>query len=130
MPAQTFTTIWLCAASRKIALGVPARYEMKVRCENVGNFPGRSTASIAPMKLFRPCIARKQDRDGLEVRSGPRDRRIPGPNRDSNEERQCKRVWCTLNPTGPNKCPLAGVAWKFGEAVPAQVSSSSSDYGS
>ncbi|GBO19210.1 hypothetical protein AVEN_188926-1 [Araneus ventricosus] len=28
------------------------------------------------------------------------------------------------------KCPPVDVAWKFGEVVPAQVSSSSSDHGS
>ncbi|GBM37110.1 hypothetical protein AVEN_103213-1 [Araneus ventricosus] len=46
----------------------------------------------------------------------------------------CKYVvyWagCTLNHTYGVKCPPAGVMRKFGEGMPAQVSSSSSDRGS
>ncbi|GBN38379.1 hypothetical protein AVEN_177904-1 [Araneus ventricosus] len=34
------------------------------------------------------------------------DRRVPGLNPDSIEEPPCKRVWCTLNPPGPNVLPL------------------------
>ncbi|GBM33514.1 hypothetical protein AVEN_273010-1 [Araneus ventricosus] len=41
-------------------------------------------------------------RCGLVIRSRPRCRRVPGSKPDSTEGPPCKRVWCTLNPSGPN----------------------------
>ncbi|GBN36102.1 hypothetical protein AVEN_152058-1 [Araneus ventricosus] len=42
----------------------------------------------------------------LVVRSGHRGQRIPGAKPDWTKEPPCKRVWCTLNPSGPNVLPL------------------------
>ncbi|GBN37657.1 hypothetical protein AVEN_69501-1 [Araneus ventricosus] len=61
------------------------------------------------------------------VRGG---RRFPGSKRYFNEDPP--RVWacCTLNHTQAVKRPPTGVERKFGEEVPAHVSSSLSDRGS
>ncbi|GBM00994.1 hypothetical protein AVEN_55507-1 [Araneus ventricosus] len=64
----------------------------------------------------------KGGRDGLVVRSRPRGRRVPCSKPDSTKEPSRKRVWCTLNPSGPN--PLPPVWCGSLEGVPAQVSSS------
>ncbi|GBO30974.1 hypothetical protein AVEN_212465-1 [Araneus ventricosus] len=55
-------------------------------------------------------------------------RRVPGSKPDSTEEQPCKRVWGTLNPSGPNVRPLVWYG-SLERGVPAQVSSSSSDQG-
>ncbi|GBN28263.1 hypothetical protein AVEN_235231-1 [Araneus ventricosus] len=64
------------------------------------------------------------------VRSRSQDRRVPGSKPDSTKEPPFKRVWCMLNPSGPNVLLLVwcgAEAWRGG---PAQVSSSSSDHSS
>ncbi|GBN38610.1 hypothetical protein AVEN_39522-1 [Araneus ventricosus] len=38
----------------------------------------------------------------LVIRSRPRGRRVPDSRLDSTEEPPSKRIWCTLNPSGPN----------------------------
>ncbi|GBM03599.1 hypothetical protein AVEN_229195-1 [Araneus ventricosus] len=53
-----------------------------------------------------------RDCDSLVVGSRPRETRVLASEQDSTEEPSCKRVWCTLNPSGPNVLPLV---WKFGE---------------
>ncbi|GBM67316.1 hypothetical protein AVEN_55053-1, partial [Araneus ventricosus] len=45
----------------------------------------------------------------------------------STEDLSCVGPLCTLNHTQGVQRPPTGVVWKFGEEVPAQVSSSSSD---
>ncbi|GBN51751.1 hypothetical protein AVEN_55025-1 [Araneus ventricosus] len=66
---------------------------------------------------------------GLVVKSRPRDRRVARSKPNSTED--C-RVWGLLHAKSyvVAKCPPIGVAQKFGEGVPAQVSSLSSDCGS
>ncbi|GBM00983.1 hypothetical protein AVEN_55499-1 [Araneus ventricosus] len=68
-------------------------------------------------------------RGGLVVRPRPRDRRAAGPKPDSTED---QRAWGPLHAKSyaVAKRPPVSVAWKLGEGVPAQVSSSSSDSGS
>ncbi|GBO38926.1 hypothetical protein AVEN_240257-1 [Araneus ventricosus] len=66
-------------------------------------------------------------RGGLEVRSRLRGRRLPGLKTDSTEDPPCMRPVVSYVVA---KRSSAGVVQKFGEEVPAQVSSSSSDRGS
>ncbi|GBO08150.1 hypothetical protein AVEN_18877-1 [Araneus ventricosus] len=68
-------------------------------------------------------------RGGLVVRSRVWGRRVPGSRPDSTED---PRVWCLLHDKSyvVAKRPPVGVAWKFEEGVPAQMSSSSSYRGS
>ncbi|GBM02193.1 hypothetical protein AVEN_190610-1 [Araneus ventricosus] len=63
------------------------------------------------------------------LESSSRGRRVPGSRPDS---LKIRRVWGLLHAKSSVvvKRPPVGVAWKFGEGVPAQVSSSSSDRGS
>ncbi|GBO29151.1 hypothetical protein AVEN_169859-1 [Araneus ventricosus] len=63
-------------------------------------------------------------RGGLVVRSRLWGRRVPIPTK-------IRRVWGLLHSKSHvvAKHPLVSVAWKLGEGVPAQVSSSSSDRG-
>ncbi|GBN23833.1 hypothetical protein AVEN_267270-1 [Araneus ventricosus] len=68
-----------------------------------------------------------QFRNGLVVRSRPWGHTVPGSKADSTEDPSCMRSCCTLNHTKLAKRPPAGVVWKFGQGVPAQVSSSSFD---
>ncbi|GBN73005.1 hypothetical protein AVEN_21295-1 [Araneus ventricosus] len=70
-----------------------------------------------------------RNRGGLVVRSWLRKWRVVGSKLDSTEN---PRVWGLLHPKSlaVTKRPPVGVARKFGEGVPAQVSSSSSDHGS
>ncbi|GBN24750.1 hypothetical protein AVEN_119557-1 [Araneus ventricosus] len=69
-------------------------------------------------------------RGGLEVRPLLRGRRDPGSKHDSSVDPPCMSAWCTLNLTSWVERPAAGGVRKFGEGVPAQVSSSPSDRGS
>ncbi|GBN66369.1 hypothetical protein AVEN_139314-1 [Araneus ventricosus] len=73
------------------------------------------------LQISRENNNRRRSRSGLVVKSRP------GLKPDSTEEPLCKLVH--VKSIGA-KCPPVGVAWKFGEGVPAQVSSSSSDCGS
>ncbi|GBN26531.1 hypothetical protein AVEN_40262-1 [Araneus ventricosus] len=52
-------------------------------------------------------------------------RRVPGSKPDSSEGPPCKRVWCTLNPSGPNLLWLV-CCGSLERGVPDQVFSSSS----
>ncbi|GBM41322.1 hypothetical protein AVEN_241482-1 [Araneus ventricosus] len=69
---------------------------------------------------------RLEGRSCLEVRCRPRRQRVPGSNPDSIEDPSC------IGPVERQiirrcKRPPIGVALKFGEGVPAQMSSSSSN---
>ncbi|GBN94810.1 hypothetical protein AVEN_105148-1 [Araneus ventricosus] len=82
---------------------------------------------VLPGRCFSILINR--GRGGLVARSRPRDWRVAGPKPDSTEVPPC------MGPLHPKsyvvaKRPPVGVAWKLGEGVPAQASSSSSDRGS
>ncbi|GBO35801.1 hypothetical protein AVEN_15150-1, partial [Araneus ventricosus] len=46
------------------------------------------------MKLTANLLRTRQDRGGLEIRSGLRDQRVPGLRPDTLEELLRKRVWC------------------------------------
>ncbi|GBN04805.1 hypothetical protein AVEN_270735-1 [Araneus ventricosus] len=98
---------------------------MRAICNRPRNFEPRSDdeddtiAGTSFSKLLR----------GLVARSRLWGRRVPGSKPDSPKIR---RAWGLLH---AKSCPVAkrppvGVAWKFGEGVPAHVSSSSSDRGS
>ncbi|GBM63580.1 hypothetical protein AVEN_173079-1 [Araneus ventricosus] len=71
----------------------------------------------------------REGRGGLEVR--PR-LRAGGPQVRNPFPPKIRRVWGPLHAKSyvVAKRPSAGVAWKFGERAPVQVSSSSSDRGS
>ncbi|GBM09798.1 hypothetical protein AVEN_234637-1 [Araneus ventricosus] len=68
---------------------------------------------------------------GLVVRSRLWGRRVPGSKPNSTSY-LIRCIWGLLHAKSyiVAKRPPVGVAWKFGEGVPAQVSSSSSDHGS
>ncbi|GBO04771.1 hypothetical protein AVEN_138629-1 [Araneus ventricosus] len=66
--------------------------------------------------VFRGCLV---------VRSRLQGQRVPGSKPDSIQELPCKRVWCTINPSGPNVLPLVRR-----ERLERWVSPSSSDHGS
>ncbi|GBN14357.1 hypothetical protein AVEN_36723-1 [Araneus ventricosus] len=74
-------------------------------------------------------FTKNRGRGGLMVRSPLWGRRVPGSKPDSTEDPPC------MGPVARQvirscQTPTVGVAWKLGERVPAQVSSSSSDCGS
>ncbi|GBM65210.1 hypothetical protein AVEN_82384-1 [Araneus ventricosus] len=64
------------------------------------------------------------------ARSRLRRRIVPGSKPDSTEDLLCMWTCYALNHTYWFKRPPVGVVQKFGEGVPDQVSSSSSDHGS
>ncbi|GBM74519.1 hypothetical protein AVEN_58393-1 [Araneus ventricosus] len=68
----------------------------------------------------------ERGRNGLVVRCRPRDRNLAGSKPDSTEDLPCMGpVASQIMPSG--QMSSVAVARKFGEGVPAQVSSSSSD---
>ncbi|GBN07393.1 hypothetical protein AVEN_10064-1, partial [Araneus ventricosus] len=69
-------------------------------------------------------------RGGLVVRSRLWGQWVPGSRPDSTEDPPCTRGLLHAKSYVVAKRPPAGVAWKLGEGVPAQVPSSSSDRGS
>ncbi|GBL92177.1 hypothetical protein AVEN_91518-1 [Araneus ventricosus] len=70
-------------------------------------------------------------RGGLVARSRLWNRRVPGSKPDSTDDPSCMGPAARqIIRSGQTSSRWCGVAWKFGEGVPAQVSSSSSDRGS
>ncbi|GBM62631.1 hypothetical protein AVEN_187037-1 [Araneus ventricosus] len=84
------------------------------------------TAHTRATEIFHKNLLGSGD---LVVWSRPRGRGVLGSKPDSTEELPRKRVWCTLNPSGPN---ILMLVWfrSLEREVPAQVSSTSSDKGS
>ncbi|GBO32806.1 hypothetical protein AVEN_213850-1 [Araneus ventricosus] len=66
---------------------------------------------------------------GLVIRSRLWGRRVPGPEPHSTEDTSCMGLVLVKSYVVAKRPPV-GVAWKFEEEVPAQMSSSLSDRGS
>ncbi|GBN58263.1 hypothetical protein AVEN_137152-1 [Araneus ventricosus] len=86
----------------------------------------KNSDSNSTFKLKTEVLTPLLELRDLVLRSRHRDQRVPGAKPGSIYDPPYMLAFCPLNPTSRVK---RGVVRKFGEGMPAQVSSSSSDRG-
>ncbi|GBM23697.1 hypothetical protein AVEN_257614-1 [Araneus ventricosus] len=88
-----------------------------------------SPGNDALFEKARETLGHAAGRGDLVVRSRLWSRRVPGSKPDSTEDPSCMGLLHAKSYIVAKRPPV-GMAWKFGEGAPAQVSSSSADRGS